>query len=351
MASLPVFMKKLLRQVSRSFYLTLQILPHTIKPQLSIAYLLARAADTIADTGLVQVRKRMEALLQLRKCIEETAAGRSVPLPDFGVLAEAQNESEGEGTPAERTLLQNLGLVLDVLASFTEKDRQRVRDVLLTITHGQELDLIRFGSASASQIVSIDTEEALDEYIYCVAGCVGEFWTKMCRAYPLSGVPLNDERMLEDGIRFGKGLQLVNILRDLPKDLHQGRCYIPKDHLEQHGLEPHQLLDPSKMDRLYPLYLSYLKQAEDYLSDGWRYTTTIPMHHIRIRLACSWPILIGVRTLRQLYSDNVLDDHHRVKLSRHDMRRLILRSTVLYPFPGIWKRLFEKVKQETLVQG
>jgi farnesyl-diphosphate farnesyltransferase len=346
MASVPKYMQKLLRQVSRSFYLTLQVLPHTIKPQLSIAYLLARAADTIADTGLVEVRKRMEALLQLRKCIEETTAGRSVPLPDFGVLAEAQNESEGEGTPAERTLLENLGAVLEVLGKFPEKDRQRVRDVLLTITHGQELDLIRFGAASSSKIASIETEADLDEYIYSVAGCVGEFWTKMCRAYPLSGVQLDDEKLLADGIRFGKGLQLVNILRDLAKDLHQGRCYLPKEQLAEYGLTPHQLLDASSMNRLSPLYNRYLERAEEYLSDGWRYTTTIPARYIRIRLACSWPILIGIRTLRQLYGDNVLDDHHRVKLSRVDMRRLILRSTALYPFPGAWARLFERVKQE-----
>jgi len=348
MAAAPNFMQKLLRQVSRSFYLTLQVLPHTIKPQLSIAYLLARAADTIADTGLVQVQKRMDALLQLRECIEETAEGRSFSLPDFGGLAEAQNESEGEGTPAERTLLENLGSVLDVMGGFSANDRMRVRDVLLTITHGQEMDLIRFGKASATQIVSIDTEADLEEYIYCVAGCVGEFWTKMCRAYPLSDVPLDDEKMLEDGIRFGKGLQLVNILRDLPKDLHQGRCYIPKERLAQYVLSPHQLLEPSSMERLSPLYLQYLDRAEEYLSDGWRYTTTIPARYIRIRLACSWPILIGIRTLRQLHSGNVLDDHHRVKLSRVDMRWLIIRSTALYPIPGAWERLFERVRQETL---
>jgi len=337
-------MHKLLRQVSRSFYLTLQVLPHTIKPQLSIAYLLARAADTIADTGLVQVQKRMESLLQLRTSIEETAAGRSVSLPDFGVLAEALNEREGDGTPAERTLLEKLGSVLEALGSFAEKDRLWVRDVLLTITHGQELDLIRFGSASMSQIASLETEEDLEEYIYCVAGCVGEFWTKVCRAYPLSGIELDEAALIEDGIHFGKGLQLVNILRDLPKDLHHGRCYIPKKRLAQYGLEPQHLLDPDSIDLFSPLYEQYLERAELYLSRGWRYTTTIPTRFVRIRLACSWPILIGIQTLQHLHSDNVLDDRHRIKLSRMDMRHLILKSAALYPFPDLWSRLFEKVR-------
>jgi len=341
-------MQKLLKQVSRSFYLTLRVLPHSIKPQLSTAYLLARAADTIADTGLVQVKKRMEALLQLRKCIEESTKGRSVALPEFGVLAEARNESEGEGSTAERILLQNLKEVLDTFRGFTEKDRRMVRDVLLTITHGQELDLIRFGKASATEITSIETDQDLDEYIYSVAGCVGEFWTKMCRAYPLSDIPLDEQKMIRNGIRFGKGLQLVNILRDLNKDLQQGRCYIPKNQLAQIGLKPNQLLDSSSMKKLYPLYVRYLDQAEDYLSDGWKYTTTIPTRFVRIRLACSLPILLGIKTLRLLRSGNVLADHHRVKLSHFNMRRLILRSTILYPFPGLWERLFEKVRREPI---
>jgi farnesyl-diphosphate farnesyltransferase len=340
-------MQKLLREVSRSFYLTLQVLPHTIKPQLSIAYLLARAADTIADTGLVQVPKRMEALLQLRKCIEDTAEGRTIDLPYFGELAEAQNESEGEGTPAERTLLLNLDSVLGVLRGFAKKDRERVRDVLLTITHGQEMDLIRFGASSASRIVSIETEEDLDEYIYCVAGCVGEFWTKMCRAYPLSGVRMDDAKLLADGIRFGKGLQLVNILRDVSKDLHLGRCYLPKNQLARCGLKPDQLLDTSSMERLQPLYDRYLKQAEGYLADGWNYTTTIPARFVRIRLACSWPVLIGIRTLQKLHRGNILEVAHHIKLGHRDIRRLILRSTALYPIPRAWEMLFDRVRRET----
>jgi farnesyl-diphosphate farnesyltransferase len=339
-------MQNLLRQVSRSFYLTLQVLPHSIKPQLSIAYLLARASDTIADTGLVQVQKRMEALLQLRTCIEESAAGRSVALPEFGELAEARNEREGEGSTAERILLQNLKQVLETFRGFAERDRRMVCDCLLTITHGQELDLIRFGEASEKRIASIATEEDLDEYVYCVAGCVGEFWTKMCRTYPWARIPVDDDKMIRDGIRFGKGLQLVNILRDLHKDLQLGRCYLPREKLDLLGLTPAQLLDPSSMERLYPLYVGYLDKAEEYLSDGWRYTTSIPARFVRIRLACSWPILIGIKTLRLLRSFNVLSDHHRVKLSHVSMRRLIVQSAILYPIPGIWQTLFEKVRRE-----
>jgi len=40
----------LLKQVSRSFYLTMRVPPSSIRAQIIVAYLLARATDTLADT-------------------------------------------------------------------------------------------------------------------------------------------------------------------------------------------------------------------------------------------------------------------------------------------------------------
>src|SRR5438034_10320920 len=55
----------LLKQVSRSFYLTLRALPRPIRPHIGVAYLLARASDTIADTDIVPVEPRLRALQEL----------------------------------------------------------------------------------------------------------------------------------------------------------------------------------------------------------------------------------------------------------------------------------------------
>ena len=55
-------LQDLLRDVSRSFYLTLKLLPGSIREQIGLAYLLARATDTIADTGAVSVEERLAAL-------------------------------------------------------------------------------------------------------------------------------------------------------------------------------------------------------------------------------------------------------------------------------------------------
>ena len=68
----------------------------------------------------------------------------------------------------------------------------------------------------------------------------------------------------------------------------------------------------------------------------------IPFRCMRIRLACAWAILIGMRTLELLHVGNVLDNGRRIKLSRSDIRRLIIQSILLYPFPKMWNRLFAR---------
>jgi farnesyl-diphosphate farnesyltransferase len=337
-------MQDLLRQVSRSFYLTLRILPHSINPQLSLAYLLARATDTVADTDLIEARRRLEALLQIRESIQEACEGKKPALPDLGDLSAAQKAIDKEGTPAERTLLENVESMLEALRGFSADDRLRIRNVLDTITHGQEMDLLRFQAAAADRIVALGADEDLDEYAYKVAGCVGEFWTHMCRAHVFPRAPLDDSVLLANGIRFGKGLQLVNILRDLPRDLRQGRCYIPQDQLSKHGLQPRDLLDAAKMERFRPLYEDYLRQTEDHLAAGWRYITMLPVRCMRIRLACSWPILIGVRTIEKLRCNNVLDNRFQIRISQSDTWRLILRTIIFYPSPKIWNGLFYWVR-------
>jgi farnesyl-diphosphate farnesyltransferase len=333
-------MQDLLKQVSRSFYLTLRVLPRSIKSQLSLAYLLARATDTVADTQLIAVGRRREALLRLRASIREACEGRRIELPDFGEFAEAQKAASGPGLLAERTLLENVGELLKALSEFSEGDRLMIRSVLDTIIQGQEKDLVRFGAGADDEIFALDTDEELDGYTYNVAGCVGEFWTRICRAHIFPKAALNDDILLTNAVRFGKGLQLVNILRDLPQDLRQRRCYLPNDQLSRHGLKPRDLLSADSIDQFRPLYHYYLQQAEDHLLAGWQYTAMLPFGCVRIRLACSWPILIGTRTIALLRTGNILDDRHRIKLSRFKIRRLILQSIILYPNRKLWERLF-----------
>lgn len=327
----------LLKEVSRSFYLTMRILPGVIRPQISLAYLLARTTDTIADTEIVSLEKRLEALELLRARI----LGTSNASLNFGELARNQ------GLPAERVLLERCEDALAVLADFSGEDQKKIREVLDTITSGQELDLKRFGAANERQIVALRNEAELDDYTYRVAGCVGEFWTKMCREHLFPDAKIDDALLLQNGIRFGKGLQLVNILRDLPRDLRSGRCYVPETRLVEFGLSPGGLLNVANETKFRPVFDALLDLALGHLSAGWDYTRSIPQSQIRVRLACAWPILIGEKTIQKLRGANVLDSSQRVKISRGEVRGIIFKSVLTYPFGGVWNSQFSSKRVES----
>ncbi|HEY1716939.1 MAG TPA: phytoene/squalene synthase family protein [Verrucomicrobiae bacterium] len=326
---MPTTLNDLLQATSRSFYLTLRVLPARVRPQIGLAYLLARTTDTIADTELVPPAQRLDALQKLR---ERILGQNSAPL-NFGDLAEKQNLS------AERLLLEKVEDSLAALQKFSEADQKLIRDVLVTITSGQELDLRRFEKTSTDKIIPLETAAELDDYTYRVAGCVGEFWTKICRAHLFPKAKIDDAQFIADGIRFGKGLQLVNILRDLPTDLRNGRCYLPLEKLPENNLTPSDLLNPANENKFRPPYNHYLDLAESHLRAGWNYTNTIPFSQFRVRLACAWPILIGMKTISRLRSGGILDPARRVKISRGEVRGIILRSILSCPFPQVWRNL------------
>ena len=333
----------LLKAVSRSFYLTLRVLPASVRPQIGLAYLLARTTDTIADTELVPVSKRLAALDEYRQRI---LGERNEPVA-FGSLVDAQPKQTGGATNGERLLLERAEEIIASLQRFSTADQQLIREVLSTITSGQELDLQRFGDASKENLRVLCTDAELDDYTYRVAGCVGEFWTKICRAHEFPRASLDDEALLRDGVRFGKGLQLVNILRDLPRDLKQGRCYLSLERLARARLSPHELFDTAVAPRLRPIYDELLDTAEAHLVAGWRYTNSLPRSAVRIRLACAWPILIGVKTLTRLRRENPLDADRRVKVSRAEVKQIVLGTVLSYPFRSRWKMLFENAVGRT----
>ncbi|HZQ93182.1 MAG TPA: phytoene/squalene synthase family protein [Terriglobales bacterium] len=321
-------LNELLRGTSRSFYLTLRVLPAAVRPQISLAYLLARTADTIADTDALPLDQRLAALREFREAILDSA-----PPHSFDSFA-AQQASQ-----AEKTLLQRPPEALAALSRLSQPDQQLIREVLSTIISGQELDLLRFGANKGGAGAALDTDAELDDYTYRVAGCVGEFWTRLCRAHLFPRAPLNDEQLIADGVRFGKGLQLVNVLRDLPADLANGRCYLPRESLRAAGLEPATLLAPENEAKFVPLYRGHLDIAEQHLSAGWRYTTTLPYGQFRVRLACAWPILIGLKTIQKLRASSVAQIRERVKISRGEVRAIVARSLLAAPFPLLWRRL------------
>jgi farnesyl-diphosphate farnesyltransferase len=329
-APAPGLLTDLLRDVSRSFYLTVRILPRKIRSQIGLAYLLARITDTIADTEIIPIWRRLEALEAYRDRI----SGINTSPLEFGELITPQ------ASAAERVLLKRGGEALEALRLFDLEDQELIQAVLETITSGQELDLRRFAEARPGNVIALKSDAELEDYTCRVAGCVGEFWTRICQRRLGLGSKMSPDEFIRNGIRFGQGLQWVNILRDLAADLRQGRCYIPKERLDQIGLAPEDLLREENESALRPLYNEYLGVAEEHLRAGWEYANALPWSQMRLRLACAWPVLIGVQTLARLRGRAVLSPREKIKVSRKQVRKLLAVSILYYPWPRGWGGLW-----------
>ncbi len=309
---------ELLASVSRSFSLTIRLLPEGLRAPISVGYLLARSLDTIADTAAVPAAARLEHLRALQEMIK---AGRDPELlrPLQKTFGHAQKHA-GEGE-----LLKKLDRCLAWLEAQPPADLWDLRRTLARIGYGQELDLVRFGAASAEEPKPLATAAELADYTYFVAGSVGELWTRLCERHLAAGwSALPFAEMLVLGKRFGQGLQMVNILRDLPADLAAGRCYLPADLLEQHGLTVASLT--AEPERARPLLEALRQTAIEHLDAGWRYVRAIKPS--KLRYACSLPILIGLETLALLARQPPLETEERVKMSRGALRGLMASAMV-----------------------
>ena len=331
----------ILKQVSRSFYLTLNVLPRDVRDQMGLSYLFARAADTIADTDLIDRDQRLKYLNSFRRQFDSDEVDQAGIRAIQAGLVSVQQDS------AERVLLLRLGECFAVYREFSGEDRRRIRDLMKTLPNGMAMDLAHFTGSSAAP-VAFDSMKQLDEYIYYVAGCVGEFWTKMVCAHRPAMAGWDVEKMADVGVRFGKGLQLTNILKDLARDLHRGRCYIPSRLLRDVGLGPADLLSQENLPRFRPILLQLVRLALEHLDQGWTYTMAIPRHEIRQRLACMWPILLAGETLQRVAtSPRLLDPAFNIKVPRRVVYRMMALTTLTggcgYIGSAYWGRLRKRI--------
>jgi farnesyl-diphosphate farnesyltransferase len=241
----------LLKRVSRSFYLTLRLLPSQVRDSIALAYLVARLSDTLAD---------------------------------------------GADTEAEKQLLarrEEIGVWL-----LNSPDRNEIESVWSTIRQGQRFDQDRFSMPEASPL----NPQELDLYAYLVAGCVGEFWTRLCEKRLPGFASLNLTEMTDLGIRFGKGLQLVNILRDRQADSLKGRTYVPAGRF-------YEVLADAR---------GHLRAAREYVS---------ALRNYRLRVACALPLYLAAETLDLVEKSPA---QPRIKVARHRVWFLFLCAL----FPG-----------------
>jgi len=303
---------ELLKPVSRSFYISIRLLPKALREPVALGYLLARTSDTIADGTAADIEKRIDLLDRFARAI----AGKGQAMGND--LAQLRNPPGM--TDGENVLLGCADEVLQSLQNLSPEDQRDVRELLAVITRGQRQDLTRWrGGLSA-----LANADELREYTYLVAGCVGEFWTRVCFRKVQSFTARMEADMLDLGRKYGRGLQLVNILRDAGSDLRAGRCYFPEDELREVGLTPADLL--SVPADFLPIYQHWIAQARAGLDAGLEYS--IAINPPRVRVATVLPSMIGVRTLSLIEESGLESLRTRVKVPRNEVRGMIASTTI-----------------------
>lgn len=291
----------ILKNVSRSFYLSLRLLPEGMRDGASLGYLLARSSDTIADTASVSVADRITLLDDYERSVQN---GEPFIAPDFLLTA---------CTDAEKVLLEQAPGIFSWLQQMDAPVQELVREVLHTIISGQKLDLQRFGNASAAQHMELKDDAELLDYCYRVAGCVGEFWTKL--GFNSEGPNFSREPvavMMPWAKHFGQALQLVNILRDLPEDLRTGRFYLP--HTSSVSIGEDMLVQHRR----------WLQQARHLLADGILYSDALRGR--KLRAATVLPALLADETIDKLVSATWQQLEQRVKVPRSTVFRCLAEA-------------------------
>ena len=208
---------RLLERSSRTFALSIPLLPAPTRREVSVAYLLFRIADTFEDSTRWEPGNRIAALAEFAALLRSP----SLPAVDAASrrwIADPPCDQEGY-----LELLAEAPEVFDDFLSLSPPAIAEIRDRVIASAEG----MARFvGRTSASGELRLADVGDLRAYCYVVAGLVGEMLTSLFlleREELSAAAPFLSAR----AARFGEGLQLVNILKDAGSDGSEGRRYLP----------------------------------------------------------------------------------------------------------------------------
>lgn len=311
-----------LSRVSRSFYLTLKIVPPEIRDTISLTYLLARITDNIIDDYHFSYYKKTYFIYLLQ--LEITNNSDEAKKAAFDqLLSRIINQID------DKESIQALPICLRYFSLIPPADKTLVVKVLTSLFKGFKRDIDTF--TYRNKMVSLQSKSDLDNYLYDIAGCVGEFWTEICYLHWPDYSKLPAEKAIQLAIEFGKALQLTNILRDLPIDLQNNRCYLPA---EQLSVEQIKLTDLSNSpENVFPLVRYWRDLAECYLKSAKQYIQNISS--VKQRYALCIPVLIAEQTLAMLNHDVYLRDKRIMKISRFKIKIIMAKAALFSIFPKL----------------
>jgi farnesyl-diphosphate farnesyltransferase len=309
-----------LKEVSRTFYPSIQILPKDLHFYVGHSYLICRLLDTLEDAYDISVEKKTKALNEAILCIKNSA-NFSKENNIFTDIAAASDIK-----PYEKIILENAFNVFECIETFPDIVKSDIRDWTIEMADGMK----KYAFGSDNPKTQLSTMSELEEYTYYVAGTVGEL---LSRLFTLDHFNISDEKsevMFENGVAFGKALQYVNIIKDSREDFTEGRCFIPADLLKKHGLELSEFFKSDKRDEIKAVYTELINIAEDHLKAAIKYIDAIPVRLWRIRLFCIWPVALAYATLNGIKRDldEFIKTNDTYKISRSEVKSILRKGYI-----------------------
>ncbi len=227
-----VSIEELLQTTSRTFALSIPLLPKPLDQQVTLAYLVFRIADTIEDADHLSRDERCESLHQfhdilLRLPIENGNADDSADIASWSSRFSDVSENDDYNR-----LVAETGRVLRLVSELDSGARKAIQRHARRSVMGMKETLHRADVGGNLTLTSVDQ---LRQYCYYVAGIVGEMITELFLQSHESqdgAASLEESKvstLQRTAAAFGEALQLVNILKDSGDDAICGRSYLPPD--------------------------------------------------------------------------------------------------------------------------
>ncbi|MBL7066207.1 MAG: squalene/phytoene synthase family protein [Anaerolineae bacterium] len=323
---------EMLRQVSRTFALSIEQLPQILRDILTVSYLLFRVSDCLEDHETMEVERKV----QLLRLWVQVLSGEVSPENLTARISDLDHSDP------EVYVAQHAGEIIEQFDQFPSEIQEAVRLHVIETSLG----MARWQEHGPF----VENEEALDDYMHQVAGQVGYLLTDVFAWYsPV--IRKRKSQLMPLAREFGLALQTVNVIRGMRKDYERGWVFVPRTFYEQVGLTRDGLFDPANAELALKVVDMLADKAERHLRHVISYIETFPRRQHRIRLACMWPYFFAVKTLA-LSRNNVNVLIAGAKMSRDQVKR-IMRDTKLFGWSNCWLAWYYKylAKSEALAKA
>lgn len=214
---------EIVRAAGSNLAFALAVLPRSIRADMRVFYAFCRQVDDIVD-GIEAAESEKRAALERWRQIVRREEESLDPAPRPGLEQEMTELCRRRQLPAI-----HLEEIIDGVAMDLDRNRYATIEELLRYCHGV---------ASAVGLVSIE-----------IFGC-------------------RDPGSRVYAVKLGYALQLTNILRDVGEDASEGRIYLPREDLEQFGIEEEGILEWKHDEAFTRLMAFECERAEAFYAEA-----------------------------------------------------------------------------------